>query len=237
MRPSGQSLRDQGFVAPRLAAASTGRGVRVAIVDSGVRSDHPGVRRAAKSFDVEWSEGSIVVREGAAPDRSGHGTACALLLDALAPDIELVSVRVTGDRPSTDSKRLARGIRVALEAGARIVCVPLGTESRDPELLSAASVAAERSILIAPDPRDVTVWPAGVNGAFSVGAWPGVDVARDAVGLVADPFGAPFAGRRRPSGPSFSAVRAAAAMARLIEELGDPRASVVGEFNKRLPVV
>jgi subtilisin family serine protease len=77
---------------------SDGRGVTVAIVDSGIERDHPAVGGRVV-------RGVRVVLDGARPrvvddddrtDPVGHGTACAGIIHALAPAAELVSVRVLG---------------------------------------------------------------------------------------------------------------------------------------------
>src|SRR5262245_30563533 len=100
----------EGVTPPRLAAEFQGRGVSVAIVDSGVNFDHPHLSCSGRGCSVEWSEGTVEVREGAFHDLYGHGTCCAALVHALAPAASLVAVRVTADRATTDADRLAAGI-------------------------------------------------------------------------------------------------------------------------------
>ncbi len=78
--------------------AAGGRGVTVAIVDSGVERDHPAVGgQLVRSVrvDIDGDEVSIV-DDADAGDVVGHGTACAGIIHALAPEAELVSVRVLG---------------------------------------------------------------------------------------------------------------------------------------------
>ena len=76
---------------------ATGSGVRVAIVDSGIEPDHPAVGgRLVQSVRVELRGEETRVVEDAGGDVVGHGTACAGIIHDLAPDAELVSVRVLG---------------------------------------------------------------------------------------------------------------------------------------------
>jgi subtilisin len=76
---------------------ATGAGVRVAILDSGVERDHPDVQgRLVESLAVELEDGDPVVVESDGTDLFGHGTACAGIIVGMAPEVELVSIRVLG---------------------------------------------------------------------------------------------------------------------------------------------
>ena len=77
---------------------STGAGVRVCVLDSGIELDHPLVGRVDQSVTVVRDEdGELQVVEDTEGDLCGHGTACAGIVRALAPDVELTSVRVLGE--------------------------------------------------------------------------------------------------------------------------------------------
>lgn len=77
---------------------ATGRGVTVAVVDSGIERDHPevGGRVVRGVRVVHDGAGPRVVDDDDPTDPVGHGTACAGIIHALAPYAELVSVRVLG---------------------------------------------------------------------------------------------------------------------------------------------
>jgi subtilisin len=76
---------------------ATGAGVTVGIIDSGVEGDHPAVAgRLVESLAVELRGNEPEVVEAEATDLFGHGTACAGIIVGLAPDVELVSMRVLG---------------------------------------------------------------------------------------------------------------------------------------------
>lgn len=91
---------------------STGRGVKVAVIDSGIDGDR--------------------IEEGQHEDLFGHGTACAGVIRALAPDCELYSVRVLGRRLTGKGTVFAAGIRSAVDAGMDVVNLSLS--SSRPEL-------------------------------------------------------------------------------------------------------
>jgi subtilisin family serine protease len=116
-----------------LFAGSTGKGVKVAIVDSGVDNTHPAVDGAVKGY-VEPSvaeDGTTTYREEPHTDAFGHGTACAGIIHAIAPEAEIYSVRVLGPRLSGKGPVFAAGLRWAAENGMQIVNLSLGTTKRD----------------------------------------------------------------------------------------------------------
>src|SRR3954465_15114397 len=67
---------------------STGAGVRVCIVDSGVDPDHPLVGRVDSAVAIVADGEQTSVVEDDEGDLCGHGTACAGIVRALAPHCE-----------------------------------------------------------------------------------------------------------------------------------------------------
>jgi subtilisin family serine protease len=112
---------------------STGKGVKVAIVDSGIESSHPALGEAGVSGYVAISEGPTGLQYDTAPheDVFGHGTACAGIIRAAAPDCDLYSVKVLGPTLSGRGSVFAAGLRWAIENGMNICNLSLGTTKRD----------------------------------------------------------------------------------------------------------
>ena len=75
---------------------ASGKGVTVAVVDSGVEGDHPWVAgRRVESVVVRLDKrGDTEVVPDEPIDLYGHGTACAGIILDMAPDVDIVSVRV-----------------------------------------------------------------------------------------------------------------------------------------------
>ena len=92
---------------------STGRGVRVCVIDSGVDAGHPAVGDLASAYTAAVDEGGIAdISKDEAGDVSGHGTACASVIRSLAPECEMTSMRVL-----TRGRSGSRGMGVDLLAG------------------------------------------------------------------------------------------------------------------------
>lgn len=123
-------------------SGSRGTGVRVCVVDSGV-DEHPRVGAVQRSVAVHAKDGRAVVEDDAAGDLSGHGTACAGIVRALAPECELVSVRVLGGDATGGGDVLLAGLRWAVEQGFEIINLSLSTRRR--QYLEALHGLADRA--------------------------------------------------------------------------------------------
>jgi len=109
----------------------SGHGLRVAVVDSGIEADHPAVGgRLVESVAVERRGEDWEVVSTAAADVVGHGTACAGIIHGLAPEAEIVSVRVLGADNRGSGAAFATGLLWAIEAsGASVVNLSLSSRS------------------------------------------------------------------------------------------------------------
>jgi len=112
---------------------ATGRGVRVAIVDSGVDNAHPVVAAAVRGWAEPQisEEGEVTINIAPHQDVFGHGTACAGIVHKIAPEAELYSVRVLGAGLGGRARTFAEGLRWAIENGMDVVNLSLGTTIQD----------------------------------------------------------------------------------------------------------
>ncbi|WP_328914129.1 MULTISPECIES: S8 family peptidase [unclassified Streptomyces] len=117
-----------GEVTPEWAwGGSTGRGVRVCVVDSGVEAEHPMIGPVDGSWVVAPVNGSIRVTETAPVDVCGHGSACAGIIRSLAPECEIHSVRVLGESFGGTGDVFVAGLRWAVEQGFDVINLSLST--------------------------------------------------------------------------------------------------------------
>jgi subtilisin family serine protease len=105
---------------------STGKGIKVAVIDSGIDAAHLAVDGVDGYVDIAGPEGAVVSEEPH-EDVFGHGTACAGIIRSLAPECELYSVRVLGPRLTGRGAVFARGLRWAVDSGMHVCNLSLGS--------------------------------------------------------------------------------------------------------------
>ena len=154
---------------------STGSGVRVCILDSGVEPNHPLVGPIADAVAVVRNpEGEITIEPDEEGDLCGHGTACAGIVRSLAPECELHSVRVLGAGYTGSGPILVAGLRYAIENGFDVVNMSLSTTKRQfAEVLHELADKAyfNRTILVASAHNmPVESYPWRFSSVISVGS-------------------------------------------------------------------
>jgi hypothetical protein len=103
-------------------ASLTGRGVRVAIIDSGVNPAHPHVGKVEGGVRIGANGESTVYL-----DYLGHGTAVAGAIREKAPDAQLYAVKVFDRALATDIETIMRAMEWAIAHGMHLINLSLGT--------------------------------------------------------------------------------------------------------------
>ena len=153
---------------PQSWRLATGRGVTVAVVDSGVNDENQHLGQGAVQPGKTFVGGDIDARD----DINGHGTALAGIIAArqhgdsalvgVAYDATVIPVRVYIDEetdsnptPGTqylpDTARLAQGIRWAADRGVDVMNVSISTDATDdalPALRSAVQYALRKDVVV-----------------------------------------------------------------------------------------
>jgi subtilisin family serine protease len=110
---------------------STGKGVRVCVLDSGVELGHPLVGDVQRSVAArKLEDGTFEVVDDEEGDLCGHGTACAGIIRSLAPDCELISVRVLGAGYTGSAGAMLSGLEWAIGQGFDVVNMSLSTTKK-----------------------------------------------------------------------------------------------------------
>ena len=230
---------------------SHGAGVLVAVLDTGVEVRSP--RPRGEHLDQSRRDRGQWTRRRSERDRrrrprrehvrltadvsddNGHGTHNAGIIAALqdngiggsglAPEATILPVKVLDAQMSGDTDVLARGIRYAVDEGARIINVSLNTDVSTDSVASAVRYAGEHGALIVasagngsrnidlrpsfpaslPDPAVLAVAAGDAQGAL----WNGSNTGRLSVDLVAP--GASIASTARGSGYQWRTGTSAAA--------------------------
>ncbi|MEU7339835.1 S8 family serine peptidase [Streptomyces sp. NPDC007074] len=151
----------QWYLAPMKASemwkVSTGEGVKVAVIDSGVNPETPSLKGQVLVDEVPKSLSYHVTQ-----DYSGHGTSMAELiagtgagggLKGLAPGAKIVPYRiVTGDLKSEAERKKtstsAMAIRAAADSDAKIINMSYGSPASDPDEEAAVKYAYSKGKLL-----------------------------------------------------------------------------------------
>jgi subtilisin len=106
---------------------STGAGATVCVVDSGVDPGHRLVGGVSSAVAVRMEDDEAHIEDDQIGDVCGHGTACAGIIRSIAPDCELVSMRVLGEGFVGSGPALIEGLRWAVEQGFDVINMSLST--------------------------------------------------------------------------------------------------------------
>jgi serine protease len=136
----------------KLRSLGTGRGITVAVVDTGVDATHPDLSHAVlPGVDLVDSTGD------GRTDPNGHGTHVAGIIAAavngvgvegLAPNVSILPVRVLGRDGSGPDAVIAQGILWAVRNGAQVINLSLGGTDLDPLLADAVDQAISAGVLV-----------------------------------------------------------------------------------------
>ncbi|MFJ8021188.1 type VII secretion-associated serine protease mycosin [Streptomyces sp. NPDC096311] len=178
--------------AEQMWQTSTGKGITVAVIDSGVNDDLPDLK------------GQVLPGKDEAPespgdehtDYEGHGTGMALLIAGtgkanggagtfgLAPGAKILPVRtpdrgLDGVRYTKEfSETVSRGIRYAADSGARVINISMAVPEGSEQLTAAVKYALDKGSLIfagvgnsgSEDEGNPVEYPAATPGVVGVGA-------------------------------------------------------------------
>ncbi|MGW2865570.1 S8 family serine peptidase [Streptomyces sp. NPDC001205] len=172
--------------APEMWKTSTGKGIKVAVVDTGVNPDTPSLRGQVLGQEVPQA-----AAYGATKDYLGHGTSMAELIagtgisggiKGLAPDAKIIPFRVAMKSMKDPAERkltplAAVGIRAAADSDAKIINLSFGGATPEPGEGEAIKYAVSKGKLVfAATGNDeeagggVLEFPAAFPGVVGVGA-------------------------------------------------------------------
>lgn len=112
----------------------TGRGIKIALLDSGIELSHPGLgrRRLVDDIAFEISPAGTVRRvPGHGIDECGHGTALAGAIWAAAPEAQIGSFRVLDRNFSSKYAIIREAATLAIESGYHLLNCSFGARAED----------------------------------------------------------------------------------------------------------
>ena len=155
---------------------TTGKGVTVAILDSGVMANHEDLPNVTR-IEVFYKNDPLGL-----DDAIGHGTHVAGIISAamgngkggagIAPGVKLLSLRITNDKGSSTDAKLICGLQAAVKAGAQIVNISLGGPAYSAVFQKAINEAAEAGVTVVAamgnDGTNCLNYPAGYDNVIGV---------------------------------------------------------------------
>src|SRR5213594_2618539 len=103
-----------------------------------------------------------------------HGTLCAGVLAAIAPDSMIMPLRAFDDRGLSDLFTLTKAVWYAVQHGAQVINMSFGTQSASNSLRSGIQYAQQNNVLLAASAgnknRSTPQYPAAYNGVMGIAA-------------------------------------------------------------------
>lgn len=132
-----------------LKVGYTGKGVKIAVIDSGINSQHPDLKVAGGA--------SMIADSSPFTDGAGHGTHVAGVIGALnnsygvvgaAPDAELYSVKVLSSNGAGTLEHVLNGVQWAIDQKMDIINLSLTTGIHVPQLQAMLKKANDLGIVV-----------------------------------------------------------------------------------------
>ena len=149
-------------------AHAAGRGLKIAVIDSGVNLRHPHIMAPTRgvSFGFTGTDGDLT------DDKLGHGTAVTAAIQEKAPGAEYYALKVFSDSLRTTTPRVIEAIEWSIEQGMDLVNLSLGTanlEYREQmQALVTRATAAGLVLIAARTARQDVVLPGILEGVIGV---------------------------------------------------------------------
>ncbi len=149
-----------------------GKGVTVAILDTGVAA-HPGLTSDITSLSL--------LAVPVDPSLNGHGTGVASLIagnseqaPGISPGSKLLAIQIVDETGFSDTFMVAEGILSAIEGGAKVINISLGSPGDSQVLRDAVAYAQKMGVVIVASAGNNGIegvsYPAAYEGVIAVGS-------------------------------------------------------------------
>jgi thermitase len=137
---------------------SRGGGTLVAILDTGVQSDHPALSNSLEVLGYDFVDNDLAPNDesngldddgdGRVDELYGHGTHVAGIVHLVAPDARILPLRVLNSDGRGNNFRTASAILYAAQRGADTINLSLGTPHQSVLLREAVDEAARLGVVV-----------------------------------------------------------------------------------------
>ncbi len=133
-------------------ASNLGYGVKVAVIDTGVDVSHPALQEALAPASEWWDfydDDALPQEEGVLGEGGyGHGSNVAGIIRQVAPRATLLPLRVLGPDGTGSVADLVAAIQWAVDKGANIINLSLGSDSFSSSVSAALLNASYKGVLV-----------------------------------------------------------------------------------------
>lgn len=178
---------------PQAQAIAQGSGITVAILDTGVQLNHPALAGSLTTARYDYIDGDAIPEDafdqqdndsdGLIDEAAGHGTHVAGIVHLVAPQAKLMPVRVLDSDGHGDTFNVAKAIAFAVQNGAKVINLSLGTADKVNVLDDAVKQATSAGVFVVAAAGNLNVnqlqWPAGSNCALAITSVGASDVKSD----------------------------------------------------------
>lgn len=255
--PAAQPAQQVGWNIQQIQAwpyQSTGKRVKVAVIDTGIALNHPDLKDNIKG-------GINVINNGASyNDDNGHGTHVAGIIGALnneigvvgvAPEVDLYAVKAFDSRGQGNLSDVVEGIQWCIDNDIKIVNMSFGSQEENAVFRQAFQTAARRGLIMVAaagneKERNSVTYPGKYSEVLAVSALTQQGTLADfsswgkEVGIAAPGVNIRSTylngGYKELSGTSMAAPHVTGAVARLMAKYGNIRTSQIVPHLKRTAV-
>jgi subtilisin len=169
------------------AVAGGGASISVAILDTGIDTTHPDLKRRVQDCK-DFTQAKLPIVNGKCSDQNGHGTHVAGIIAAdggedglgifgVAPAARLKAYKVCGPNGSCWSDDIAVALRTAADNGAQIVNLSLGSDAESTLITDAVNYAIAKGVLVVAAAGNDGPYPGSID-------YPGANIPVIAVGAL-----------------------------------------------------
>lgn len=181
---SGDAINEAVYRQTNLADAlsvTKGAGITVAVLDTGVMATHPNLADnlvpGYNALDSKLSTDDVA--DGTINTAWGHGTMVAGVIARLAPEAKIMPVRVLDADGNGSVLAVAKGIRYAMQNGARVINLSLGGTRKYGVLTQVLRIATDAGVVVVAasgnDGTSIPQYPAGITNVIGVAAADAID--------------------------------------------------------------
>ncbi len=163
-----------------------GEGIKVAVIDTGIDLDHPAFagRLAPANEWKDFVDGDATPQEvGTTNDHGyGHGTGVAGIILQVAPKATILPLRVLDQNGAGDLDNVVAAIDWAIESGAQVINLSLGSSENQESLTTELRYAASKKVYVVASagndgtlngvtyPAATTYWEGEQGFVFGIGS-------------------------------------------------------------------